>query len=135
MGVREDVLAGVREIFTELGNVIVNATYESLDLSSTTYDPVAGAVTPVQNTGSPFTLSEVFLYDSRNSLIELALGAQQELTENELITKKMIVIQQDLPVTPKKEDKLTANSIEYIVRKFRADPTDSIWLFDFEGGA
>lgn len=128
MALRAEVLAGVREIFTGLDDIPVNVSYRSIDAAAT-YDPATGTLVQGDAAGSPYTV-EAIVYDNTNTLVDLALGMRDELSENRKIDKKMIIVQEDLPVPPKDQDLIVIDSITHRIDDFKEDPTESIWIFD-----
>lgn len=135
MSLRDEIIAGVREVYTEIADAVESIQYESLDLTAgSTYDPSTGEFTPVHNTGSPFTVTEALLYSSEKSLIELALTMRDNLSENVEIDQKIIIIQDDLEVVPKKTDTITTSADVFKVEGFRQDPLKAIWIFDLVAG-
>ena len=131
MALRQEVLAGVREIFSGLDDIPVNISYRSIDGTST-YDPATGSLTQTDAAGSPYTV-EAVVYDEVSNLVSLNLSGRQgnlEVSPNRRIDKKAIIIQQDLPVVPKDQDLIVIDSITYRIEDFKEDPTESIWLFE-----
>ncbi len=115
MGMKEAFQAAAIAAFNAAGNVKTSVTYHSLGTLGT-YDPATG--TSAETGGSDLSVS-VLLTDFEAEEID---GKVILKTDQNLLIPVL-----SLSVTPKKDDTVVIDSVEWQVQDWKTDPAEALW--------
>jgi len=122
MGMRQVFADGVSAIFSALGDIVESATYKSI---TETYD----ATTRVVTKSTTSVTVDVIL--DEYSAVELRF-AERLVDDQSVIPgdKKALIKGSDLSsITPKVNDEITINSVDWQVKAIKQDPAGAMYTF------
>ena len=115
MGLRETFKKAAQTAISAIGNVAVSVTYVSIT-GDAVYNPVTGVVT---EKSTSYSVNMMFDENLAEDIKNIAIDINEKLG---------YIAVDDLTPTPKTDDRITIDSVNWAVTEVRTDPADALWI-------